>query len=71
MFSLQKFEVDQAIGIIFRPEILAIATGPLLHSNAGPLGPSGVIPILIPFFVFLIRPIIPPTAFQLVEPHTV
>ena len=37
----------------------------------GPLGPSGVIPIEIPFFAILTNPRIPPTAFLFVDPQTV
>ena len=50
---------------------LAKAIGPELQINAGPLGPSGVMPMLTPFFAFLTKPNIPPTAFLFVEPHTV
>ena len=52
LFSLQYLDVDHAIGTILIFAILATATGPWLHSNAGPLGPSGVIPILTPFLAY-------------------
>ena len=70
-FRRQKLDVDHAIGNIFIPASLATATGPWLHTRSGPHGPSGVIPILTPFFAFFMRPIMPPAALRLVDPHTV
>ena len=56
LLSLQNLEVDHAIGITINPLDLATAIGPELHTKAGPRGPSGVIPILTPFFAFLTKP---------------
>ena len=70
-FRRQKLDVDHAIGNIFIPAIFDTATGPWLHTKAGPLGPSGVIPMLTPFFAFFIRNVYSPAALRLVDPHTV
>ena len=52
LLNFQKVDVDQAIGITGNPVALAKAIGPELQINAGPLGPSGVMPMLTPFFCF-------------------